>query len=90
MCYGLSKTYRGELLEGSKCLFEVADQYREIKTTCFFCNKKATHNARYYKGKQIRDGEDIVATDDFCLPVCRKHYKEADNQILKRLINREP
>ena len=33
ICYGLRTDFRGELFEGSKRLFEVADSLEEIKTT---------------------------------------------------------
>lgn len=81
ICYGLKTTYKGELFEGSKRLIEMADKIEEIKNTCYFCNKKATHNARFVNDRQVFDGETIVLGDtktselnEYYLPVCRKHF----------------
>jgi len=47
-CYGLRTDYRAKLFEGSKRLFEVADSFEEIKTTCVNCEHKAVINAKYH------------------------------------------
>jgi thymidine kinase len=41
IAYGLRTDFRSNLFPGSKRLMEVADTIEEVKTTCFFCNKKA-------------------------------------------------
>lgn len=87
MCYGLTKTYKGSLFDGSKYLIELVDKLEEIKTTCAFCNKKATHNALFLDGKQALDGDDVIIGDtkvskQFYLPVCRRHFKEPDLEKL--------
>lgn len=88
MCYGLMKTYKGTLFEGSKHLVELVDKLEEIKTTCAFCNKKATHNALFVNGRQVCDGDDVILGDtkvseQFYLPVCRRHFKKPDIDKLK-------
>ncbi len=50
-CYGLRTDYRAKLFEGSKRLFEVADSFEEIKTTCVNCEHKAVINAKYHTNK---------------------------------------
>ena len=46
ICYGLRTDFNGELFEASKRLLELADSIEEIKTTCWFCERKATMNLR--------------------------------------------
>lgn len=44
-CYGLRTDFRCKLFPASKALFELADEFVEIKSGCK-CGKKATVNAR--------------------------------------------
>jgi thymidine kinase len=60
ICYGLRTDYKSNLFEGSKRLMEIADSIEEIKTTCFFCNKKATINMKYSNNKIIREGTNEI------------------------------
>lgn len=46
ICYGLRADFRSRLFEGSKRLLEVADSIEEVKTTCSYCERKATQNLR--------------------------------------------
>lgn len=46
ICYGLRTDFKGKLFSGSQRLMEIADSIEEIKTTCWFCEKKATMNLR--------------------------------------------
>jgi thymidine kinase len=41
ICYGLRTDFRTQLFEGARRLLEVADAVEEVKTTCYFCNRKA-------------------------------------------------
>lgn len=50
ICYGLRADFRSELFEGSRRLLEVADSIEEIKTTCWFCERKATMNMKLKEG----------------------------------------
>ncbi|MGG0793672.1 thymidine kinase [Brevibacillus laterosporus] len=75
ICYGLLKDFRGELFEGSYYLLAHADKIEEIKTTCHFCKKKATHILKFIEGKPIYTGEQIeVGGNDTYKSVCRHHY----------------
>lgn len=79
LAYGLKNSYiDSELFEGSQALLYYADDISEIKNICS-CGKKATMNLRVLNGKPIYDGEiincgDTKATEDYYIPVCRKHY----------------
>lgn len=83
ICYGLRNTYvDGELFEGSAALLYYADTIEEIKTTCEYCNKKATMNlmlvdgSPVYKGDTIKIGdinEDKKSKIKY-QSVCKKHY----------------
>lgn len=79
MAYGLKNSYlKSKLFEGSEALLYYADELREIRNICH-CGRKATMNLRVLNGKPIYDGEmincgDTKPTDDYYIPVCRKHY----------------
>lgn len=56
-CYGLRTDYEGNLFEGSKRLFEVADDTMCLATLCERCETRlAVFNARFYHGK-LYNGE---------------------------------
>lgn len=81
ICYGLRADFRGNLFEGSKRLFEVADSIEELKTVCD-CGKKAIWNVRYvndvitFKGSQIAiDNTDNVTYKSMCRK-CMKKLRE--------------
>ena len=91
ICYGLRTDFRGNLFEGSKRLFELADSFEEIKSSCD-CNNKAIFNARINSDKKIiLDGEQIdIGGDEKYTAMCRvcyfksiKHplYLENDNNL---------
>ena len=77
ICYGLKTDFKGELFEGSAALFELADSFNEIKTTCSMCESKATMNLRTNNGKPVKTGNVIQIGDDEYFPMCRKHYKKS-------------
>lgn len=77
ICYGLKTDFKGELFEGSAALFELADRFNEIKTTCSMCESKATMNLRTNNGKPVKTGSVIQIGDDEYFPMCRKHYKKS-------------
>lgn len=74
ICYGLKTDFMSRLFEGSKRLLELADSIEEIKTTCHFCNSKATQNLKTTGGKAIYEGEQIQIGDEEYFSVCRYHY----------------
>lgn len=76
ICYGLRSDFRTQLFEGSKRLFEIADEISEIKTICLECGKRAIINARVEDGKIITEGETVsLGGDAEYISLCRKHYK---------------
>ena len=72
ICYGLRTDYKTNFFEGSKRLMEIADTIEEIKTTCYFCNKKAIVNLKHRNGEIIKDGSDNIelGTEDKYLCSC--------------------
>ena len=75
MAWGLKNDFQNNLFEGSKNLLIYADKIEEIKTICWFCNKKATMQLRLLDGKPIYEGEQIqIGGNESYLSVCRHHY----------------
>lgn len=75
VAYGLKTDFRAILFEGSRALLEQADKIEEIKTICWSCGKKATHNVRYNeRGEFQLDGEQVAVGDETYEQVCRKCY----------------
>ena len=76
ICYGLRADFRTHLFEGSKRLFELADSIDEVKTTCFFCTKKAVYNLRLQDGIPTLSGSSIeLGLDDKYVPCCSRCYE---------------
>lgn len=78
MCYGLKTSYTGELFPAIAKLIPLAENIREIKTTCCMCNSKATHNLLVRDGKPIYEGAFVNVEganhDDKYYAVCREHF----------------
>jgi thymidine kinase len=85
ICYGLRTDFRTTLFPGSKRLFEIADSFEEIKSSCD-CDSKTIFNARIDKNRQfITNGDQIeVGGDNRYTSVCRKCYFEKINHPLYR------
>ena len=66
------------MFEGSKRLFELADEISELKTSCS-CGKKAIINARFNNnGEIVINGEQIlIGGEDTYKPMCSKCFLEA-------------
>lgn len=77
MGFGLKNDFRNELFEGSRYLLLYADKIEEMKTICWFCEKKATMNLRIdQNGKPVYTGDQIqIGGNDRYYPVCRKCYE---------------
>lgn len=75
ICYGLRVSYTLELFEASKRLFALADKLEEIKTICWYCASKATHNLKLRDGKPEYTGNpiDIGGLEKY-VPVCYDCY----------------
>ncbi|WP_290773101.1 thymidine kinase [Anaerofustis sp.] len=73
--YGLKNDSQNNLFEGSLNLLIYADKIEEVKTVCWFCNRKATMNLRIIDGKPNYSGKQIqIGGSQNYLPVCRKCY----------------
>lgn len=74
MAFGLKNDFRNELFEGSQYLLTYADKIEEMKTICWFCQKKATMNLRVDEQKRpVYTGDQIqIGGNDAYYPVCRK------------------
>ncbi|PKM95851.1 MAG: thymidine kinase [Firmicutes bacterium HGW-Firmicutes-1] len=75
ICYGLRVSYTLELFEASKRLFELADKLEEIKTICWYCKNKATHNLKLVDNQPQYEGNpiDIGGLEKY-VPVCYECY----------------
>ena len=77
MCYGLRTDFQTYMFDGSKRLFELADDISELKISCS-CGRKAIFNARFNEnGELVTSGEQIlIGGDDVYRPMCSKCYRE--------------
>ena len=76
ICFGLKNDFQNNLFEGTAALLAYADKVEEIKTICWYCDKKAVMNLRLNNGKPVYDGEQVmIGGNDSYVSVCRKHYK---------------
>lgn len=77
ICYGLRGDFRTELFTGSRRLMELADEISEIKTTCFFCKRKAVFNLKLANGIPTRQGPVIdLGAEEKYLPACGCCYED--------------
>lgn len=85
LCYGLRTDFRTKLFEGSKRLFELADDIEEMKIACT-CGNKAIFNARFNEfGVIVTDGEQIlIGGEDKYKPICSKCYRKEIDKIIPR------
>jgi thymidine kinase len=75
ICYGLRSDFRTDLFEGSRRLFELADEISEVKTTCYFCNKRALFNLKLLNGNPTLDGPSVeLGAEEKYLPACSTCY----------------
>lgn len=74
-CYGLRTDFKTKLFNGSKRLFELADDFEEVPSMCE-CGKKTSINARFDQGGNIiRDGEQImIGGNETYKAICRRCY----------------
>ncbi|USS87717.1 thymidine kinase [Fructilactobacillus hinvesii] len=76
MAFGLKNDFQNHLFSGSKYLLLYADKLEEMKTICWFCEKKATMNLRLHDGHPVYEGEQVVmGGNESYYPVCRMHYQ---------------
>lgn len=76
ICYGLRTDFRTNFFPGSQRLMEIADSIEEIKSTCFFCNKKAIVNIKHVNGIPSLAGPAVeLGTEEKYYPACFRCYK---------------
>lgn len=74
ICYGLRTDFKTELFEGSKRLFEIADELHEIEDIDAEGNKVII-NARMCEGKIVTDGPQVVlGREDKYMSMSRKEF----------------
>ncbi|MBQ8681307.1 MAG: thymidine kinase [Bacilli bacterium] len=85
ICYGLRTDFKGNLFEGSKRLFEMADPLEPIIRQCS-CGNNKIYNMRLYDGVPVFEGEQVAidGVDATYESVCRKCYKDAKKKVLSR------
>lgn len=77
ICYGLRTDFRSRLFPGSKRLLELADTIEEVKTTCTYCNKKATMNLKSIDGLETLEGPTVcLGAQEMYVPACYQHFME--------------
>lgn len=87
ICYGLRADFRARLFTGSKRLLELADSVEEIKTTCAYCDRKATMNLKHVDGVATVEGPSIdLGADEKYYPACYQCYT-SQLALAKDLIN---
>lgn len=78
MAFGLKNDFQNMLFEGSYHLLIYADKIEEIKTICWYCDRKATMVIRFKDGKPVNTGAQFqVGGNDDYKPVCRRCYNRA-------------
>ena len=77
-CYGLRTDFKTKLFEGSKRLFELADDIIELKSVCS-CGEYAIVNARVNEnGEIITEGKQVeIGGNEKYVPMCWKCYCQA-------------
>lgn len=75
LTYGLRTDFQTHLFEGSKRLFELADEIRECRSIDFD-GRRATQNARVIDGHIVKQGKQIqIGGNESYVAVTRKNYK---------------
>jgi thymidine kinase len=87
--FGLLTDFRGLLFDGTRRMFEIADERVElhVEARCW-CGARATNNARLVNGELVRHGETIVVGDTVAAEdtplfgdvvtyelLCRRHFR---------------
>lgn len=82
MCFGLRTDFQTKLFEGSKRLFEIADDLEEIKSSCACGEKKTSINARFDEnGEIVTEGNQImVGGNEKYKAICRLCWKDKLNE----------
>lgn len=82
--YGLLKDFKNQLFDSSKIWLQESDNFAEIKTTCKFCQRKATINARIINNKIVTEGPTVViGAEESYVSVCRYDYEKYQKEEIK-------
>ena len=86
MCFGLRTDFQSHLFDGSRRLFEIADDIEEIKSSCACGEKKTSINARFDEnGEIITEGGQVeIGGNDKYKAICRRCWK---NKIREKELN---
>ena len=77
ICYGLRTDFRTQLFDGARRLLEIADSIEELKTTCYFCDRKAIFNLKLLNGAPTLAGPSVeLGGEEKYLPACAACYSE--------------
>lgn len=78
--YGLRNDSFGNLFPGSRTLFELADELKELDDRICFCGRKARMNIRFdSNGFVVREGGSIHIGENQYRSVCRSHWKSVEH-----------
>ena len=85
MCFGLRTDFQSHLFQGSKRLFELADDLEEIKSSCTCGDRKASINARFDEnGEIITEGGQVeIGGNDKYKAICRRCWK---NKVREKMM----
>ena len=77
MCFGLRTDFQSKSFPASKRLFEIADEFEEVKSTCSCGESKTSINARFDEnGEIITEGNQlVVGGNEMYKALCRKCWK---------------
>jgi thymidine kinase len=76
ICYGLRTDFRTNLFTGARRLMELSDSIEEVKTTCSFCQRKATLNLKHVDGVASLEGPTIdLGAEEKYYSVCHGCYE---------------
>jgi len=77
MCFGLRTDFQSKSFPASKRLFEIADEFEEVKSTCSCGESKTSINARFDEnGEIVTEGNQlVVGGNEMYKALCRKCWK---------------
>ena len=77
MCFGLRTDFQSKSFPASKRLFEIADEFEEVKSTCSCGESKTSINARFDEnGEIVTEGNQLVVSgNEMYKALCRKCWK---------------
>jgi thymidine kinase len=84
ICFGLRSDFRTKLFPASQRLLEVCDVIEEVKSNCYYCNKKGILNLKHHDGKADIEGNNIeLGCEDLYRSVCFGCYNKETNLFIK-------